>query len=514
MRKLGQDPAPALALLSGLLSGLAFAPTAWSPLVLVAPVLLLWAIGGGRPAGRRTFVLGWSAGFLHFLVVLRWILGLPNEEVTIPGLMVPALLFLAAYMGLFSGAAALLSVWIARRVRLPLGVVWPAAATLAEFARSSGELAFPWGSSAYALHAHLPLLQFTAATGFWGLAFWTALLAGLLYEALRGCGRRRIGYALACGLLLAVPWLQGTWTLGKTRQGEIDGPSGLKVVLIQPNTSREIKWDPRYRDIVVGDLLDRTRRAAESRPDLIVWPETAAPIVLLQEPEYLARVTATVREVGIPLLAGTLDHRLVNGEYVAHNSAALFDAEGRLVDRYDKQRLVPFSERMPFQRTAPWLMGLNFGQSDFTPGSRFVLFPVAGERIGCLICFESIFPSMARRFVDSGANLLLNITNDFWFGDTAAPVQHAEMSIFRAVETRTPLLRCANTGISMVVDSFGRVTHRTGTFVEGFVRAAVSPPGKGSYYVRHGEWFVRWLAGLTGALVVCAAIAPRRRSGC
>ncbi len=511
MRKLGQDPAPALALLSGLLSGLAFAPAGWSPLVLVAPVPLLWAIGGGRPGGRRAFILGWAAGFLHFLVVLHWILALPNEEITIPGLMVPALLFISAYLATFFGAAAAIAVWVAGRLRLSLGVVWAVTGPLADLARSLGELAFPWGSSAYALHAQIPLLQFTSATGFWGLVLWVSLCGGLLYEAIRPRRGGRILYAAACVLLLAAPWIHGTLALRRASGGEVDGPSGLRFVLIQPNTSREIKWDPRYRDIVVGDLLDRTRRAAESKPDLIVWPETAAPIVLLQEPEYLARVMETVRECGIPLLAGTLDHRLVNGQYVAHNSAALFDAQGRLLDRYDKQRLVPFSERMPFQRTAPWLMGLNFGQSDFTPGDRFVLFPVDDARIGCLICFESIFPDMSRRFVASGASLLLNITNDFWFGDTAAPEQHADMAVFRAVETRTPLLRCANTGISMVVDSWGRVFHRTGTFEEALVASRVHPRGAGSFYVRHGEWLGRMLAALMGALVICAIIVPRRR---
>jgi apolipoprotein N-acyltransferase len=513
MRKTGQDPAPALALLSGLLSGFAFAPVELSPLVFVAPVPLLWALGTPHAGGaRRRFLLGWAAGFLHFLIVLHWILGLPNEEVTIPGLMTPALLFLSAYLALFSGAAAALAVWVSSRLRLPLGLAWAAAVTLAEVARSRGELAFPWGSSAYALHAQVPVLQFTSVTGFWGLVLWVALIGGLLYEGLRSNAARRAPYVLALGILFAAPWVHGALVLRAAPPGEIDGPAGLSFVLIQPNTSREIKWDPRFRDLVVGDLLDRTRRAAEGRPDLIVWPETAAPIVLLQEPVHLARVCETVRSCGIPLLAGTLDHRLVNGEYVAHNSAALIDANGEVVDRYDKRRLVPFSERMPFQRVAPWLMGLNFGQSDFSPGDRDVLFPVAGRRIGCLICYESIFPEMARGFVASGAEILVNITNDFWFGDTAAPIQHAEMAVFRAVETRTPLLRCANTGVSMVVDSRGRVFHRTGTFVEAFVSARVAPPGKGSYYVRHGEWLARGLLALVAALVLCSAFGPRGRS--
>ncbi|MDM7914483.1 MAG: apolipoprotein N-acyltransferase, partial [Candidatus Eisenbacteria bacterium] len=310
-------------------------------------------------------------------------------------------------------------------------------------------------------------------------------------------------------VLFLAPWVHGSIVLSQAPRDTIDGPAGIDVAILQPNTSREIKWDPRYREIVIDDLLRRTREAGEKRPDLIVWPETAVPMVLLQEPVYLAQVEETVRAIHTPLLAGTLDYERTPDGYLAHNSAALFGADGRLVDRYDKQRLVPFSERMPFQKQAPWLSSLNFGQSDFSPGSRYVLFPVERARIGVLICFESIFPELAQRFVAHGANLLVNITNDFWFGDTAAPVQHAEMAIFRAVETRTPLLRCANTGISMVVDPWGRVSHQTRTFVEARidVRVRTVDRPRPPFHVRHGAWLTIALTGLGGGLLGAAFLA-------
>jgi apolipoprotein N-acyltransferase len=499
------------------LSGLAFAPVGLAPAIFVAPIPLLWALERERDRGaRRSFLLGWLAAFAHFVIVLHWILFLPGEEVTIPGIMIPALLFMSAYLGVFFGVGSALAGSIARRLALPIAPVWAVCVTLADAGRAQGELAFPWGSPAYALASWTPWLQFTSVTGFWGLAFWVALTGALLHQGLRASSpRRRISSASAALVVFLAPWGHGQAVLSHApaAAGAERGEAGpvLDVALIQPNTSREIKWNPDFREIVVADLLERTRKAGAGRPDLIVWPETAAPIVLLQEPVYLGAVQRTVAEVRVPLLAGTLDHSYEEGAYHAHNSAALFDSTGRLVDRYDKRRLVPFSERMPFQRTLPWLTGLNFGQSDFTPGGRNVLFPVGPARIGCLICFESIFPELARLYAAEGADVLVNITNDFWFGDTAAPVQHAEMAIFRAVETRRPLLRCANTGISFVVDAYGRVRQRTGTFVEAQIDARVVPRAAKGFYVRHGEWVLRALLAVAGALVLASAAAPRRR---
>jgi apolipoprotein N-acyltransferase len=510
MLKVGQDPVFWAAVLAGLLAAGAFPPIGFWPLILVSPVPLLWALDRTSPQGwRRGFVLGWTAGAVQFVAMLYWILALPSEEYTIPGLMVPAWLFLSAFLAVFHGVAAAAASAVARRLRVSVALVWPVFATLAEAARGHGELAFPWGANGYALARATPLLQFTSVTGFWGLVLWINLAAGLLVAALR-CGprSRRLLWG-AWALVFAFPWIHGAMSLQKADGRAIDGDRGVRIALIQPNTSRTIKWDPRFRELVITDLLARTRHAAASRPDLIVWPETAVPMVLLKEPVQLARVCDAVDSLDIPLLAGTLDQGLVDGKYVAHNSVALIDADGQVVERYDKQRLVPFSEKMPFDSSMPWLSGLNFGQSDFSSGTRDVLFSVAGGRFACLICFESIFPDMARKFAREGASILVNVTNDFWFGDTAAPLQHADMAVFRAVETRTPLLRCANTGVSMVVDPYGRVTHRTRTFVEAEIQVRVLPASGMSFYVRHGEWLLRGLIALAAAMAIAAAFARR-----
>jgi len=261
---------------------------------------------------------------------------------------------------------------------------------------------------------------------------------------------------------------------------------------------------------VIDDLLERTRRAAALDPDLIVWPETSAPLVLLWHRDLSERVRATVAEVKRWTLVGTLDARLFPGsDMESYNAALLYDPQGQVAGRYLKRKLVPFSERMPGGDALPWLNALNFGQSDFTPGPPAPPFAVGPHRLSVLICFESIFPEVARQSVAAGAQYLVNITNDFWFGRSAGPVQHAEMAVLRAVENRTPLVRCANSGISFFVDPYGRIMERTGLFVEAMPVATLALGSGGTFATRHGDWLVIALAAL-GAMSALPALAPTR----
>jgi apolipoprotein N-acyltransferase len=262
----------------------------------------------------------------------------------------------------------------------------------------------------------------------------------------------------------------------------------LNIALLQANTSREIKWKHGYEGIVVDDLLERTRSAAAAGAELVIWPETAAPLMILWDPELARRVRDTVAETRTWTLVGTLDAELKGGgDFDAYNAAMLYDPSGKPQQRYYKMKLVPFSEAMPFARKIPWMNALNFGQSDFRAGEKQTIFHAGTHPFAVLICFESIFPKLSRERVQRGARYLVNITNDFWFGRSAGPTQHAEMSIVRAVENRTPLARCANTGISFFVDPWGRVTQRTGLFVEARPLARVRAGTGGSFYTRHGE---------------------------
>ena len=507
----------------GLLLALAFPPWGLWPLVFAAWVPLwvdLEARARSGDAGwRRTFLCGWVMGFVAFAAILYWILGLSNEEVTIPGLMLPALALLALYVALFFGAAAALSSWISRRTGAPLLLLAPAITLFFEWLRGQGPLGFPWGAPAYALARVTPLLQPAAATGFWGLVFLVLLVNALLGAFL--CGRR-LGLPIALALL-AVWWIQGEGVLSRHPEGSAaEGRRPLKVLVAQPDIRREVKWKPEHRGEVIASVMSHARAAAARGDagggfDLLVWPETVFPVVLMQDPNLRPQVEAFVDSIGRPVLLGTQEItwpiREGRREFAYYNSALVLGPGADYSPLYRKIKLVPFSERMPLQQLFPWLTQIDFGQSNFSAGEEPVLFTVGGEQAGCLICFESVFPELSAEMIRGGASLLVNITNDFWFGRTAAPIQHAEMAILRAVENRVPLVRCANTGVSFVVDPWGRVREERPMFVAADFVATVAC-GAGSFSARHPDW-IRWpwLAWIAAAVAIGFVRGSARPAG-
>ncbi len=507
--------------LSGLLLALAFPPWRLWPLVFVAWVPLWLSIdgdlrdGGQRAGWRQIFLRGWLMGFVAFPAMLHWLLALSNEEVTIPGLMIPSLLLIGLYLGIFFGAALLFATLLARWSRLDGVLLLPLVTALVEWLRSLGPLGFPWGTAAFALAPVPPLLQTTPFWGFWGLVFVVLLVNGLVVAGLRSKGP----LLAAAALLVAGLWIYGEGVLARHRPGELEpGQETIRTLVVQPDIRRRIKWKRHRREEVIRTVLahgeDAARQAADGGGfDLFIWPETVFPLRLLSDRGVLPRVEAMVDSLETPFLVGTQEAYWVlsNEErtWVAHNSALILYPGGRQSPVQRKMRLVPFSERMPLQKIAPWLGKIDFGQSNFYPGEGPVILEAGGARIGCLICFESAFPDLARDFVRAGADLLVLLTNDFWFGRSAGPAQHADMSVLRAVENRVSLVRCANTGISFVVDPWGRVFHETSLFArESFV--ATVPLGSGSFAARHPDWEIRWL---TVALLLAVLWGGVRKLG-
>jgi apolipoprotein N-acyltransferase len=504
-------------LAAGLLFALAFPPARLWPLIFVAWVPLWAGLSPGPGAraipARRAFGQGWLMGAFGCLLLLHWILGLSNEEVTIPGIMIPGLVLLAAYLGLFFGAATLACVALKRWSRWPVWLLAPLCAVIFEWLRGQGVLGFPWGAPAYALSRATPLLQCSAVVGFWGLVGLVLLVNGLLTAALRG---RRWGLPAALALIAAI-WIEGAVVLHRHPAGVVpQSRKALRVLVAQPDIRREIKWKPEKLPEVFQRVFDHAGEAAERGAaaggfDLMVWPETALPTLIYLDSETITRTVDFVDRVRVPLLMGTEELYDEWGsqpsEQGAYNSAVVVYPGGRISDPYRKQRLVPFSERMPLQKIAPWITGLDFGQSNFFSGTGPVLFPVADARVGCLICFESAFPEVARAEVRAGATVLANITNDFWFGATAGPIQHAEMAILRAVENRVPIVRCANTGVSYAVDPWGRVTHETRIFTQADFVTTVAA-GSGSFASRHGDWALIVPAG-AGLLALFLGLGRR-----
>ena len=330
-------------------------------------------------------------------------------------------------------------------------------------------------------------------------------IAGLLVLGLR---RSAPGLA-AAALLLLGSLAFGWWTLshefGPAAEREM---RFVRVSVIQPSIEQSVKEDPANREITMDIYEQLTRQAARQpsgkKPALIVWPETAAPIFLRGDPALLARLVTLSREIGAPLLVGSID-RLPgpNGQFL--NSAFLLGDQG-ITAKYDKIRLVPFGEYVPLG----WLLGFvrQWAEfiSDFAPGSRQTVFPLPGAPFGTVICYEVISPGLFRGFVVGGARFMTNITNDAWFGRTSGPPQHLGVLPLRAVENRVAIARAANTGISAFVGPDGRVGPTLPLFERGTLSASLPLRSRTTLYTRWGDWLVYLCLGLCVAAWAAASV--------
>ncbi len=433
---------------------------------------------------RGAFGLGYRFGFVFFLIGTHWIAQLSEVAITVPWLKYPAWLAAAAYLAVFPALASALAVALARHSGAGLALAFPLAFVALEELRASGEMGFPWFQPGYSQWAFTPLVQMASLGGVTLVTVWLLVVNVLVWRALRGEARLRA--ALGVLLLFAAPFAWGLKAIASLPKGE-----GPRVALVQGNIPGPIKWAGTHEREILETFLGLSERAAaaEPRPEILIWPETATGSWMRKRLDQTLEVSALAARTGVPVFSGFADYDYGPEDRVRQrNAAGLFAPDGSLGPVYAKRHLVPFGERMPFQRWIPALGRLQLGQAEWTPGERAVLFPSRGGPFGCLICFESIFPDLARDAVRGGAAWLVNITNDEWFGRSAAIEQHAAMAVFRAVENRVPVARCANTGLTWIIDARGRVTASAPAFTEAVVSGPLSARGPETPFTRWGDW--------------------------
>ncbi|MEJ2200431.1 MAG: apolipoprotein N-acyltransferase [Desulfuromonadaceae bacterium] len=470
--------------LSGLLLALAFPriEASWCAWFGLVPLLLVMA--------EHPFRSGFVAGLVFFGTVLYWL----NIVMTTYGGLHPLLslvayLLLVAYLALYFGTATWACCRLREKLALPpllsLPLIWVAL----EFLRSFLLTGFPWATLGYSQANHPVLIQSADLFGVYGISFLLILsncvLGQLWQHVRRGARFRTTGWALLALLLL----LGGDYAYGRWRLKSAAPAAGgdLQVTLVQGNIDQAVKWNPDYQLSTLATYGRLSRQAAqEQAPDLIVWPESATPFYF-QNPSLLQQqVLAVPRDTGAYLLFGSPAYEQVNRRYHYLNSAFLLDPQGQTLGRSDKVHLVPFGEYVPLARFLPFVKKLVAGIGDFTPGEVNPL-PMNGARLGVLVCFEAIFPELARDFVQQGSTLLVNLTNDAWFGRSSAPYQHLAMVRFRAIENRIWIARAANTGISALIAPTGDVTGQTTIFQTGFLSGRVQPGARPTWYNRSGD---------------------------
>lgn len=484
-----------LSILSGLLLTVSFPDTDWHILAWVGLVPFFFAIEGKD--SKETFRIGYLGGIAFYWSLFYWL-----NSVTVAGFLILTL-YLALYFPLFG----LVMNYLRGRSRVPAWIAAPLAWTALEYLRTYAFSGLPWGVIGVTQHRAAGLVQIASVTGVYGVSSVVVMVNAAAYECLRRRGRGSaapIGVAL-CLLIACLAY--GAWWMKR----DLISGERVRVAMVQGNVPQEEKFGLGFTQEIIRRFHDLTIEASREKPDLIVWPETSVPGYFWYDPVIRGAVAALESEVRTPLLFGS-EHMIEDGRRQFFNCAFLVDERGEPVDRYDKIHLVLFGEIVPCKGIFPFLMKMVPYEMDFTPGSRFTIFPLAKGDFGAIICFEDIMPDLTRGFVRRGARFMVNITNDAWFGRTSQPYLHVAHAVFRCVENCVPMVRATNTGVSCYIDHHGRVTRmltdRSGEelFVQGTAAADIQLTRVRTFYTRYGNL---WAIACSVATILMCGMALR-----
>jgi apolipoprotein N-acyltransferase len=512
-----------LALGSGVALALSF-PNYNLPLLGWISIGMLVLASIGAPP-REAPLYGFLHAFVFYPICLPWIATVMKQYGSVPPLLSVGILSLFGIAGGIIWSTFSMSVaFVARRK----GIAWacvlaPFFWVMLEFARTHlPYIGFPWNLTGYAARSSLALLQLTPITGIWGLSFLIAAYGSLLAYAVLMRQPRVWKIAGAVTTALLVVAIGGSYLVPKATPHHI-------AHLVQTNFPQSEHYPADWMQQHAGELDQLAQisiDAAKKTPGLIVWPEVPAPFSM-QDPPFAARMVRIAKESGGEFLVGVVDWQHVQAqprasgssqnssaqnasaqnEWNAYNSAVLLDPSGRRTYSYNKVHLVPFGEYVPLRQWLTFADRLTADISDFTPGIDYTV-GHADRPFGTFICYEAIFPDEIRRFAANGAELLINISNDGWFGRSAAPAQHLMMARVRAIESRRWLLRDTNNGFTVSVDPYGRIVAALPTDIRGELEARYDFRSDITPYVRLGDWLC-WLSLLVSLGILGYAVSAK-----
>ena len=450
--------------------------------------------------------MGLAAGACYFGGTLYWT---PAVLSTFGGISAPLAFFagglLVAYLALFPAAFAAVTARVVDRVG-PGGVmIAPAVWVATEVLRRWVLGGFPWVQLGSSQAGVLPVVQTASIAGVYGLSALLVTVSAAAALAMAGRGRARL-VAPAVALVLA-GCLAG-WGAWRVHDGYLltQGRPVL-VALAQGNIPQNEKWEKDRAARILDTYLQQTREGAARGASLVIWPESSTPFMYEQDSDGQAAIQRTVRDLGVSLLFGS-DQFEPGTPPRYFNAAFLVGPDGRTAAVYRKMHLVPFGEFVPLKRLLFFVAPIVESVSDFSPGEEPVVMPVGANRLSTAICYEVVYPDLIAAFVGRGSQLLTTITNDAWYGHTSAPYQHFWMATLRAVEQGRYLARSANTGISGIVDPYGRVITMSRIFERTVVTGQVRYLDHRTVYARTGDAFA-WACCLV-TLVAWFAARPRR----
>jgi len=494
-----------LALASGAALALSFPNYKLSLLAWVSVGLLILASFRARPAVAPLY--GLLHGLVFYPICLPWIDVVVQQYGGVGPWTSAGLL---ALIGLAGGVITAVFSWgvaVASRKSVLLTLVLaPDLWVALEFARAHLPIiAFPWNLTGYAASGNLALVQLTTVTGIYGLSYVIALYGSLVACAILAGRQRLWKIVIASTAVLIFVAIGGRYLVPS------ESPR-FTAHLVQTNFAQAYEYPPDWMQVHAGDLDELGQisvDAARRIPGLIVWPESPAPFSL-QDAVFAARARQIAQDSGSDFLVGAEDWKQnAAGKWDATNSAVLLNPSGQRIFTYDKIHLVPFGEYVPLRKWLTFTGKLTADLGDFAPGSVYSVGRLPDGRFGTFICFEATFPDAVRRFTAGGAELLINISNDGWFGRSSAPAQHLMMARVRAVENRRWLLRDTNNGFTVSVDPYGRIAAQLATDIRGQLDAPYDFRSDLTLYARFGDWFA-WLCVIASIALLGAALIGKR----
>ncbi|MEO0110149.1 MAG: apolipoprotein N-acyltransferase [candidate division WOR-3 bacterium] len=480
--------------LSPILLNLAFAPFPFRFFSYFSLIPLLYLIENSPT--KKAILYSFLFYFLFALFHLWWLyfLVVPILGVT-KFLLYIGIFVLFLYFGLYGLLFGLLV--------KKLGIfIAPFLWAVLEFIRTKSEIGFPWGLLGYTQMPYLPLIQFASLTGVYGVSAFVVFVNLIVYKLVFLPNKvKKMRWAAVLILAFLLPLSYGIFRIRSAR-------GNFKVAIIQPNVSPYEKGEAESIEEILSSLFNLTNQALEEKPDILLYPETASLFDITKENWVRKEFEKISNLANVYLLIGTPIYE--GGNY--YNGAVLFAPEKGISGIYKKIHPVPFSERIPYVDKFPIFKPFaTADMGDFTPGKDFTIFQTPFGKFSCLICFESIFPDLTREFALRGADILVNITNDGWFGKTLGPYQHCELAIMRSLELGKPLLRSANNGISLICDPYGRVVRKTKLFTKEILFGLLPKPLPPTVYQKFGDWFILLSLGIVILTVVKKIIKLKER---
>lgn len=505
---------------------------------------------------KYSFLLSLICGAVFFFGVFYWILEVPkyaDVRGSLFGLYSGCcfgFFFFGSYFGFFGLAYTLVSKRLGTaQALLAAPFIWVSL----EYIRSNlSFLSLPWALLAHSQYQYPSVIQIISLAGTYSISFLIVLVnsavAAIIFPyfsifsgqqippnlPLRNGGvsvfpfseedrgrfqnnKGRIALLATTASLIVLTLIYGCINISQPMNG-----NRIKITLIQGNIEQVKKWDPRHARDIMQTYADLTQGAAKDRPAIVIWPETATPGAINLNPKLYFELREIVKEAGTYLLSGSAQQQKFGEKGTKRlkylNSAFLVDPQPKMVkqQRYDKIRLFPFGEYMPCKGIIPWSLIKVSGSDHYISGKEFTVFEHPDFRFGVMICWENVFPDLVRQFVKRGAQCIINLTNEAHFGRTAAPYQLLSISVFRAVENGVFVVRCANTGISCIIDPYGRIIDRVkdekgqDIFVRGTMTGWITPLDSKTIYTRYGDWFV-WVTFVGSIAFLVVAIFKKNK---